>query len=115
MEAAQTENPPAWDAGDNGNSHGPMQVERGGAIDAFEQAHSVSVDDSTLDDASGPGASQAVQIGCWYLAQCIANANGVNPTAFSNYNAGVGTYTFPNTSNYGTSAYAYYQQIGGKA
>jgi hypothetical protein len=108
-----------YPVGDGGTSFGPMQVHTdpagGGAIEQFEQDHSVTVDTSILSDPTGSGASLAVQIGTYYLSLCIKNANGINPTSFSNYNAGVGHYSFPDASDYGNNAYAYYQQIGGKA
>jgi hypothetical protein len=104
-----------YPVGDGGTSFGPMQVHEGGAIDQYEQDMGVTVDTSQLSNPTGPGASQAVQIGVHYLALCIADANGINPTAFSNYNAGVGNYSFPNASDYGNNAYAYYQSIGGKS
>jgi hypothetical protein len=103
--------------GDGGTSFGAMQVHEGGAIDQFEQDMSVTVDTTQLSNPSGPGADQAVQIGVYYLSLCVADANGINPTAFSNYNIGLGPnkLTFPDASDYGNNAYAYYQQLGGKA
>ena len=97
-------------------SYGPMQVHSGqGAIAQFEQDQNVMIDESQLGNTTGPGLSQAVQIGVYYLSLCIKNASGINPTAFANYNAGVGHYSFPDSDDYGDTAYAYYQSIGGKA
>lgn len=107
-----------YPTGDGGISHGPMQVkEDGGAIAQFEQDHGVTVDPSTLDAPTGAGASLAVQIGTYFLSLCIKDANGINPTAFSNYNVGLGgnKKVFPDATDYGNNAYNYYKTIGGNA
>lgn len=95
--------------GDNGQSFGPMQVYRSGAIAQWESANgSVADANGSYTYLAAVGNSLAVQIGVWYLSQCLASG-GYTPAGFAQYNG-----TGQAAADYGDTAYAHYQAAGGQ-
>ena len=105
----------SWVEGDQGlsggPSYGPMQVLRGGAIAAWEQANGSAADaNGSYEYLNTVGNPTAMQIGCWYLAKVLATSPGDISLGFTRYNAGPGA---GSVSDYGIKAYGFYQGFGG--